>query len=41
MTSGKPEYFKIDSVFEQMEILRASSALPVVSKMVDWQGKST
>ncbi|OXT25495.1 patatin family protein [Streptococcus agalactiae] len=39
MTSGKPEYFKIDSVFEQMEILRASSALPVVSKMVDWQGK--
>lgn len=39
MTSGKPEYFKIDSVFEQMEILRASSALPVVSKMVVWQGK--
>lgn len=37
--TGKPEYFKIDHVFEQMEILRASSALPIVSKMVEWQGK--
>lgn len=37
--TGKPEYFKIEHVFEQMEILRASSALPVVSKIVEWQGK--
>ena len=39
MSSGQPAYFKIDNVFEQMEIFRASSALPIVSKMVEWQGK--
>ena len=37
--TGQPEYFQIDHVFEQMEILRASSALPLVSKIVEWQGK--
>lgn len=29
------EYIKIENVFEQMEILRASSALPFVSKVVE------
>ena len=37
--TGQPEYFQIDHVFEQMEILRASSALPLVSKIVEWEGK--
>lgn len=37
--TGKPDYIKIDNVFDQMEAFRASSALPVVSKIVEWQGK--
>lgn len=36
--TGKPEYHKIENVFEEMEVLRASSALPVASKIVEWQG---
>ena len=38
--TGKPEYVKLENVFEQMELLRATSALPFVSKMVDLNGKS-
>lgn len=37
--TGKAEYHKIDNVFKQMETLRASSALPVVSKIVEVDGK--
>lgn len=37
--SGKPDYLKIDNVFDQMEAFRASSSLPVVSKIVDYEGK--
>jgi len=36
--TGKPEYIKLDSVFDQMEVLRATSAMPFVSKMVDLNG---
>ena len=32
--TGKPEYIKVTNVFEQMELLRATSAMPFVSKMV-------
>ena len=32
--TGKAEYLKLNSVFEQMEVLRATSALPFVSKIV-------
>lgn len=32
--SGKPEYVKIENVFKQMEVLRATSAMPFVSKFV-------
>ena len=39
LETGKAEYHKIDNVFEQMELFRASSALPVASKIVEWQGK--
>ena len=37
--TGKPEYVKIKNVFEQMEILRATSAMPFVSKIVEIDGK--
>ena len=37
--TSKPDYIKIDHVFEQMEALRASSALPLVSEIVDYKGK--
>ena len=35
LETGKPEYVKIKNVFEQMEILRATSAMPFVSKIVE------
>lgn len=37
--TGEPEYFKITDVFEQMELLRATSAMPLVSKIVEINGK--
>lgn len=37
--TGEPEYLRINSVLEEMEILRASSALPFVSHKVKWKGK--
>ena len=37
--TGKPEYIKVDSVFEQMEVLRATSAMPFVSKFVELDNK--
>lgn len=37
--TGKPEYIKLESVFEQMEVLRATSAMPFVSKIVELDGK--
>lgn len=37
--SGEPEYFNISNVFEQMELLRATSAMPFVSKTVEINGK--
>lgn len=32
--TGEPEYIKIKSVFEQMDVLRASGSMPFVSKIV-------
>lgn len=37
--TGRPDYLKIDNVFEQMEAFRASSALPVASKIVSYNGQ--
>lgn len=37
--TGKPEYVKVENVFEQMELLRATSAMPFVSKIVHLNGK--
>ena len=33
--TGNPEYVKIENVFEQMEVLRATSAMPFVSKFIE------
>ena len=37
--SGKPEYVLIDDAFAQMEYLRATSALPFASKIIEINGK--
>ena len=37
--SGKPEYVLIKDVFKQMEYLRATSALPFASKIIELNGK--
>lgn len=37
--TGEPEYVKITNAFEQMEVFRATSAMPIVSKMVEIGGK--
>lgn len=37
--TGKPEYFKVNNACSEMELLRATSAMPFVSKMVEWDGK--
>ncbi len=34
VSTGKAEYMKIDSVFKQTEVLRATSAMPLLSKMI-------
>lgn len=35
METGKPEYIELKDVFEQMELLRATSAMPYVSNVVE------
>ncbi|EFR30522.1 patatin-like phospholipase family protein [Eremococcus coleocola] len=40
LASGQAEYIKIDNVFEQMEALRASSALPFLSRPVTYQDQA-
>ena len=37
--TGKPEYIKIINPIQQMEYLRASSAMPIVTKIVNVAGK--
>ncbi|HDR1883183.1 TPA: patatin family protein [Pasteurella multocida] len=37
--TGKAEYVKLDDVFNEMEVLRATSAMPLVSKMVEINGQ--
>lgn len=39
VVTGKPEYIKIDDIENQMEYLRASGSMPVVSKIVRIKGK--
>ena len=37
--SGKAEYKKLTNVFKQMELLRATSAMPFVSEIINVEGK--
>lgn len=37
--TGEPEYIKITNAFEQMEAFRATSSMPIVSKIVEIDGK--
>ncbi|HDR1037797.1 TPA: patatin family protein [Pasteurella multocida] len=37
--TGEAEYVKLDDVFNEMEVLRATSAMPFVSKMVEINGQ--
>ena len=37
--SGKPEYIKITSPLEQLEVLRASSSVPLISRIVKLNNK--
>ena len=36
--TGLPEYIKISSCLEELELLRATSSIPLVSKIVDYNG---
>ncbi len=37
--TGEAEYIKVKDVFKQMELLRATSAMPYVSKIVEYENK--
>lgn len=37
--SGKPEYMRVESVYRQMDVLRASGSMPFVSRPVEINGK--
>ena len=37
--TGLAEYIKLDNIIEQMEVLRATGAMPYVSKVVEYDGK--
>lgn len=37
--SGKPEYVKVEIPSEQMELFRATSAMPFVSRFVEYEGQ--
>ena len=37
--TGEAEYVKLDSILNQMEVLRATSAMPFVSEIVEIDGK--
>lgn len=37
--TGEAEYIKLEKPIDQMEVLRATSAMPLVSKIVEWDNK--
>ena len=39
MRTGKPEYVRITNTWEQMDVIRASASLPIISRPVEWQGQ--
>ncbi len=38
LVTGKPEYFPITDMKEQIDLVRASASLPLLSQIVDYQG---
>jgi len=38
VATGAPEYIKLENVFNQMEVLRATSAMPFVSEFIELEG---
>ena len=39
VTTGQPAYFPIRDMLEDLQLLRASSSMPLVSNIVPWQGR--
>ncbi|MDO4272563.1 MAG: patatin family protein [Eubacteriales bacterium] len=39
LVTGKPEYFKVKDMKEEIDLLRASASMPFVSRIVDFRGK--
>ena len=39
VNTGLAEYIKLDDIIEQMEVLRATGAMPFVSEIVDYEGE--
>lgn len=37
--TGEAKYIQVKSVFEQMDVLRASGSMPFVSRPVEWEGR--
>lgn len=37
--TGEAKYMQVKSVFEQMDVLRASGSMPFVSRPVEWEGR--
>lgn len=37
--TGEAEYIKLEKPIDQMEVLRATSAMPLISKIVEWNNK--
>ena len=37
--TGQAEYMQVKSVFDQMDLLRASGSMPFVSRPVEWEGR--
>ena len=39
METGEAEYVRLHSTWDQMDVIRASASLPIVSRPVEWQGQ--
>jgi predicted patatin/cPLA2 family phospholipase len=39
MQTGQAEYVRLHSTWEQMDVIRASASLPIISRPVEWQGQ--
>lgn len=39
MQTGQAEYVQLHSTWDQMDVIRASASLPIISRPVEWQGQ--